>query len=140
MKFRKQGSLKTRLSFTTLSGNFNFGIDTLQNNEKIDLLDNNVQVLDISDKYNYKIEGLEYGLYGDGEASIKPRSANVDSYGTWDIQYVCGENGIKKDGGIRISWHFTKDWGNPQFTNPKAPNFVTINHSQNSKLSLFTHA
>ena len=47
-----KGSLKTRLSFTTLSGNFNFGIDTLQNNEKIDLLDNNVQVLDISDKYN----------------------------------------------------------------------------------------
>ena len=131
-----KGSLKTRLSFTTLSGNFNFGIDTLQNNEKIELLDNNVQVLDISDKYNYKIEGLEYGLYGDGEASIKPRSANVDSYGTWDIQYVCGENGIKKDGGIRISWHFTKDWGNPQFTNPKAPNFVTIKHSQNSKLSL----
>ena len=80
--------------------------------------------------------GLEYGLYGDGEASIKPKSATVDSFGTWEIQYVCGNNGIKKNGGIRISWHFTKDWGKPQYTHPKAPNFVTVKHSQNSKLSL----
>ena len=29
------GSLKTKLAFTTLSGDFNFVIDTLQNNEKI---------------------------------------------------------------------------------------------------------
>jgi len=130
------GSLKTKLAFTTLSGDFNFVIDTLQNKGKLDLLNNHVEIVDISDKYNYRIKGLEYGLYGDGEASIKPQSATVDSYGTWEIQYICGENGIKKDGGIRISWHFTKDWGDPQFTNPKAPNFVTINHSQNSKLSL----
>ena len=130
------GSLKTKLAFTTLSGDFIFGIDTLNNKEKIDLLNNNVQVSDISDKYNYRIMGLEYGLYGDGEASIKPKSATVDSYGTWEIQYVCGKNGMKKNGGIRISWHFTKDWGKPQYTHPKAPNFVTVKHSQNSKLSL----
>ena len=90
------GSLKTKLAFTTLSGDFKFGIDTLNNKEKIDLLNNHVQVSDISDKYNYRIMGLEYGLYGDGEASIKPKSATVDSYGTWEIQYVCGKNGIKK--------------------------------------------
>ena len=130
------GSLKTKLAFTTLSGDFSFVMDTLQNKEKLNLLNNHVEIVDISDKYNYRIKGLEYGLYGDGEASIKPQSATVDSSGTLEIQYVCGENGIKKDGGIRISWHFTKDWGNPQFTNPKAPNFVTINHSQNSTLSV----
>ena len=71
------GSLKTKLAFTTLSGDFSFVMDTLQNKEKLNLFNNHVEIVDISDKYNYRIQGLEYGLYGDGEAIIKPQSVII---------------------------------------------------------------
>ena len=130
------GYSATILSFSTLSGDFHFKIDTLHRERELELLSGHVQISDISDKYNFKIEGLEHDIYGEGKAIIKPKTADVDSYGTWEIQYTCGNNGIKENGGIRISWHFTKDWGTPQFNKPESPNFVSYSHSNNSKLLL----
>lgn len=47
-------------------------------------------------------------------------------YGTWVLTYTVGKYGVDVGGGIKIGTRRMSDWGIPQFTDPTAPNYVTV--------------
>ena len=115
------------------SHTFSFSLDELNRQKMLTRMDGDIEVQDITDQVIYQIKGLEYGEYGSGSAALSPQVAYVDSFGTWTINYTAGEK-IPVGGGIRISCHFTRSWAEPQFTNPKAPNFVSVHTTGKSRL------
>ncbi len=61
-----------------------------------------------------------------GYYTIKPAGDVIaGSYGTWTLTYTVGKYGVDVGGGIKIGTRRMSDWGEPQFTNPTAPNYVT---------------
>ncbi len=121
------------IKIITKSHTFSFSLDELDNYKTLTRMDGDIEVLDISDEVIYQIKGLEYGKYGSGTATISPQVAYVDSFGTWTITYTADEK-IPVGGGIRISCHFTRTWGESQFADPKAPNFVSVGTTGKSRL------
>ena len=60
----------------------------------------------------------------------------VGSYGTYTITYTVGAYGLDVGGGLKIGTRRMSDWGSPQFDDPRAPNYVTVNCSTDSTLSV----
>lgn len=60
----------------------------------------------------------------------------VGSYGTYTITYTVGTYGLDVGGGLKIGTRRMSDWGTPQFDDPQAPNYVTVNCSTDSTLSV----
>lgn len=50
--------------------------------------------------------------------------------------YTAGKFGIDDSGGIKLSWRTASDSGKPQFSNPRAPNFVTAQASNGAGLAI----
>ncbi len=113
------------IDIVTKTHSFSFTIEDIQKKQKFCEMDGDIEIQDQTEELLFRIKGLEYGKYGSGSATISPTMAYVDSVGTWTLTYDAGEEGIPVGGGIRISWHFTRSWGKPQFTNTRAFNFVT---------------
>jgi hypothetical protein len=60
----------------------------------------------------------------------------VGSYGTYTITYTVGAYGLDVGGGLKIGTRRMSDWGTPQFDDPRALNYVTVNCSTDSTLSV----
>ena len=117
----------------TKSHTFEFSLEDFADQKILTRMDGDIEIKDITDDVIYQIKGLEYGQYGSGTAIISPEVTNVDSYETWTITYTADKI-IPVGGGIRISCHFTRTCGNPQFFNPNAPNFVSVSTNGKSEI------
>lgn len=62
-----------------------------------------------------------------GSVSIYPTGdVVVGTYGTYTLTYTVGIYGVDVGGSIKIGTRRMSDWGRPQFTDPSAPNYVTV--------------
>jgi len=125
---------KAQINIKTITHNFSFRIEDIDKKQKLLELDGDIEITDKTEEILFHIKGLEYGKYGSGSASVSPGEAYVDSIGTWKLTFTAGSEGIPVGGGIRVSWHFTRDWGKPQFNDPKALNYVTVKSIGEAKL------
>jgi hypothetical protein len=70
-----------------------------------------------------------------GEARITPtKNVVAGEYGSWRLTYTTGSSGIDVGGGIKVGTDSDSDWGPPQFDDPKAPNFMSVKTSGDTKL------
>jgi hypothetical protein len=72
-----------------------------------------------------------------GSASIEPTGAfEAGSYQSFTLTYTAGFFGIDDTGSIKIVHRFASDMGRPQFDNPAAANYVTVEASNNAVLDV----
>lgn len=72
-----------------------------------------------------------------GHAVITPAGAfEAGSFQSFELVYTAGRFGIDDTGSIRICLRFASDTGEPQFTDPRAPNYVTAEASNGAVLAL----
>lgn len=65
------------------------------------------------------------GLHG--RASIDPDGQVVaGSHGSWRLSYLVGESGLSRGGSLRISTDSDTDWGIPQFHDPSATDYASV--------------
>lgn len=70
-----------------------------------------------------------------GRATITPAGAfEAGSYASFTLTYTAGVYGIDDSGALRICFRFASDQSNPQFTDPKAPNYTTVEASNGAVL------
>ena len=70
-----------------------------------------------------------------GSASVEPSGAfEAGSYQEFILTYTAGYFGIDDTGSLKIVHRFASDMGRPQFDNPSAPNFVTVEASNGAVL------
>jgi len=62
-----------------------------------------------------------------GRGWIAPdRSVVAGEYGTWTFTYEVGAYGYDERARLKIASRFASDWGRPQFTDARAPNYTTV--------------
>src|SRR2546423_2915035 len=62
-----------------------------------------------------------------GRAWITPDTPVVaGAWGTWTFTYEVGVYGYDERARLKIASRFASDWGRPQFTDPRAPNYTTV--------------
>ncbi len=72
-----------------------------------------------------------------GWAEIEPTNAVVaGAMGTWRLTYHVGTYGIDDGGTIKIAMRFASDWGQPQWDNPTAPNYLTVSTTGAARLRI----
>ena len=72
-----------------------------------------------------------------GRAEISPRgSFEAGSYQSLTLTYTAGFFGIDDTGSIKIVHRFASDMGRPQFTDPAAPNYTTVEASNGAVLDV----
>jgi hypothetical protein len=59
------------------------------------------------------------------------------SYAELTLTYTAGKFGIDDTGMLKISWRTTSDMSKPQFTQPTAANFTTVEASNGAKLDVW---
>ncbi len=70
-----------------------------------------------------------------GSAELTPSgSFEAGSYASFTLTYTAGVYGIDDSGALRICFRFASDQSNPQFTDPKAPNYCTVEASNGAVL------
>ncbi len=70
-----------------------------------------------------------------GSATVEPAGpVEAGSYQSFTLTYTAGFFGIDDTGSIKIVHRFASDMGRPQFTDPKAPNYVTAEASNGAVL------
>ncbi|MGF1619085.1 MAG: DUF3604 domain-containing protein [Rhodomicrobiaceae bacterium] len=70
-----------------------------------------------------------------GTATITPDGAfEAGSYASFTLTYTAGVYGIDDSGALRICFRFASDQSDPQFTDPKAPNYTTVEASNGAVL------
>jgi hypothetical protein len=70
-----------------------------------------------------------------GSASLAPSGPFVaGSHTELTLVYTAGTFGIDDSGMLKVSWRTTSDMAKPQFTDPGAPNYTTIEASNGAKL------
>lgn len=72
-----------------------------------------------------------------GHATVEPTDpVEAGSYASFTVTYTAGYFGIDDSGSIKVVHRFASDMGRPQFTDPKAPNYVTVEASNGAVLYL----
>ena len=72
-----------------------------------------------------------------GQVSMVPRGPVVaGSYAELTLLYTAGYFGIDDTGAVRIVTRFATDMGRPQFTDPSAPNYVSVEAGNGAQLEL----
>ncbi len=72
-----------------------------------------------------------------GSASIEPTgSFEAGSYQEFTLTYTAGYFGIDDTGSLKIVHRFASDMGKPQFDNPAAANYVTVEASNGAVLQV----
>ena len=72
-----------------------------------------------------------------GTATIAPAGKfEAGSYASLTLVYTAGFYGIDDSGSIRVCFRFASDQSNPQFTDPKAPNYTTVEASNGAVLEV----
>ncbi|MGI5818482.1 MAG: DUF3604 domain-containing protein, partial [Armatimonadota bacterium] len=62
-----------------------------------------------------------------GWAELEPAGPVVaGSWGTWRLIYHVGAYGMDDGGTLMLSWRFATDWGTPQFDDPAAPDYCSL--------------
>lgn len=62
-----------------------------------------------------------------GKVNVSPKKPIIaGSYGTWKIIYTVGKFGVDNGGRLKLVWKNASDWSVPQWTNPKADNYMTV--------------
>ena len=70
-----------------------------------------------------------------GSAVVEPSgSFEAGSYQQFTLTYTAGYFGIDDTGSLKIVHRFASDMGRPQFDNPTAPNYVTVEASNGAVL------
>jgi len=70
-----------------------------------------------------------------GSAVVEPRgSFEAGSYQEFTLTYTAGYFGIDDTGSLKIMHRFASDMGRPQFDDPGAPNYVTVEASNGAVL------
>ena len=70
-----------------------------------------------------------------GSAMLAPPGPFVaGSHAELTLTYTAGTFGIDDSGMLKISWRTTSDMAKPQFTEPSAPNYTTVEASNGAKL------
>ena len=70
-----------------------------------------------------------------GSATVSPTGAfEAGSFQEFTVTYRAGYFGIDDTGSIKIVHRFASDMGRPQFTDPKAPNYTTVEASNGAVL------
>jgi hypothetical protein len=70
-----------------------------------------------------------------GTATLEPTDEIVaGSYGTWSITYTAGALGIDDGGQLKIATNMSSDWGRPQFDDPIADNYATVETTANASV------
>ena len=73
-----------------------------------------------------------------GFATLEPPGPFVaGSYQELILTYTAGTFGIDDTGIVKISWRTTSDMGKPQFTDPAAANYTTVEASNGAKLEVW---
>src|SRR5215471_11910373 len=73
-----------------------------------------------------------------GSAKLTPSGPFVaGSYQELTLTYTAGTFGIDDTGIVKISWRTTSDMGRPQFTDPVAANYVTVEASNGAQLEVW---
>jgi hypothetical protein len=75
-----------------------------------------------------------------GSAVIEPTGAfEAGAFQSFTLTYTAGFFGIDDTGSIKIVHRFASDMGKPQFDDPKAPNYVTVEASNGAVLAYHFH-
>ncbi len=125
---------EAKVSVFTKTHNFTFGVGELKAGETKQEMDGDIEIRNDTEEVLFRIAGLEKGIPGKGTATITPKIARANTLGTWTITYTAAKGGLPVGGGIRVSWHFTRSWGEPQFSDPKEKNYVTAKTTGKSRL------
>ena len=73
-----------------------------------------------------------------GSAKLTPAGPFVaGSYAELTLTYTAGTFGIDDTGMLKVSWRTTSDMSKPQFSDPKAANFTTVQASNGAKLEIW---
>src|SRR5467141_2333588 len=73
-----------------------------------------------------------------GRATLTPAGPFIaGSYAELSLIYIAGTFGIDDSGMVKISWRTTSDMGKPQFEDPAAPNFTSVEASNGAKLEVW---
>lgn len=72
-----------------------------------------------------------------GSATLVPAGPfTAGSYAALTLTYTAGLFGIDDTGMVKITWRTTSDMGKPQFSDPKAPNYTTVEASNGASLEV----
>ncbi|MCB2099239.1 MAG: hypothetical protein KDE22_00105 [Rhodobacterales bacterium] len=70
-----------------------------------------------------------------GSATVSPQGAfEAGSFQEFTVTYTAGYFGIDDTGSIKVVHRFASDMGRPQFDNPTAPNYTTVEASNGAVL------
>ena len=70
-----------------------------------------------------------------GSATVTPSGPFIaGSHAELMLVYTAGTFGIDDTGMLKVSWRTTSDMAKPQFTEPSAPNYTTVEASNGAKL------
>lgn len=70
-----------------------------------------------------------------GSATLEPSGPFIaGSHAELVLVYTAGTFGIDDSGMLKVSWRTTSDMAKPQFTEPSAPNYTTVEASNGAKL------
>jgi hypothetical protein len=58
----------------------------------------------------------------------------VGTYTTWEVTYTVGELGIDDGGTVKVAGNMSSDWGRPQFEDPTAENYATVETSGDARV------
>ena len=73
-----------------------------------------------------------------GSIGLTPSGPFVaGSHAELTLTYTAGKFGIDDTGMVKISWRTTSDMSKPQFDQPTAPNFTTVEASNGAKLDVW---
>ena len=73
-----------------------------------------------------------------GSARLTPRGPFVaGSHEELTLTYTAGDFGVDDTGMLKISWRTTSDMGKPQFDQPHAPNYTTVEASNGARLKVW---
>ncbi len=128
------GSMESFIHIDNDTHPFSFRVGNISPDKPVYRMDGDIEISDVTDNHLVQIAGLEYGRYGHGLATITPAVAYVDSFGSWTLTFTADESGLPVGGGIRIAWHFSRSWPEPQFTNPTAPNYATVSNTGSGRV------
>jgi predicted DNA-binding protein len=72
-----------------------------------------------------------------GRARIEPLGAvEAGGFASFTLTYTAGYFGIDDTGSLKIVFRFASDMGRPQFTDPKAPGYTTVEASNGAVLEV----
>src|SRR5262245_63270187 len=70
-----------------------------------------------------------------GSATLAPSGPFVaGSYAELTLTYMAGTFGIDDSGMLKVSWRTTSDMAKPQFSEPSAPSYATVEASNGARL------